>query len=304
MNRMRKSFPKLYKHVPRTWVLPVDLASLKEFMVSKRGKAITLICKPTHMCQGRGIYLTKKIPEFEPDVNDESAANKMLVVQQYIAKPMLINNFKFDLRIYVAITSCLPHMRAFIHREGLTRFCTTPYEAPSNKNIDCSFMHLTNYAVNKKNTDFVQPSKGGGSSSSNADDEETRKPTDSGSTSPEQNSEEEDDDGGGSSSSRRNRPSSPPSPSSSSTTNHHHGPSYDFSDLPPMADISPEEAQELLQAQCGSKWSVTAMFAWLAERGHNTQKIWNKMQEVIALTLLPIMQLLQVCLYIYFSMSL
>ena len=87
MNRMRKSFKKLYKHVPRTWVLPVDLASLKEFMLAKRGKAITLICKPTHMCQGRGIYLTKKIPEFEPDMNDESAANKMLVVQQYIAKP-------------------------------------------------------------------------------------------------------------------------------------------------------------------------------------------------------------------------
>ena len=61
MNRMRKSFPKMYKHVPRTWVLPVDLASLKEFMASKRGKAITLICKPTHMCQGRGIYLTKKV---------------------------------------------------------------------------------------------------------------------------------------------------------------------------------------------------------------------------------------------------
>ena len=61
MNRVRKTFPKLYKHVPRTWVLPVDLASLKEFMVAKRGKAITLICKPTHMCQGRGIYLTKKV---------------------------------------------------------------------------------------------------------------------------------------------------------------------------------------------------------------------------------------------------
>ena len=79
-----------------------------------------------------------QVPEFNPDPNDESAASKMLVVQRYIAKPMLINNFKFDLRIYVAVTSCVPHMRAFIHREGLTRFCTTPYEAPTNKNIDCA----------------------------------------------------------------------------------------------------------------------------------------------------------------------
>ena len=159
MNRIRKNFPKLYKHVPRSWVLPIDKANLKEFLqVTRKGKPTTLICKPTHMCQGRGIYLTRKMPDFEPDLNEDSAAAKMLVVQQYITKPLLINNLKFDLRIYVAVTSCSPNLRVFIHREGLTRFCTTPYQAPSAKNIDCAFMHLTNYAVNKKNTEFVQPS--------------------------------------------------------------------------------------------------------------------------------------------------
>ena len=201
---------------------------------------------------------------------------------------MLINNFKFDLRIYVAVTSCLPHMRAFIHREGLTRFCTTPYEAPTNKNIDCSFMHLTNYAVNKKNTDFVQPSMNDGNDDNNdnasndapEEEEDDDDEDEEGKTTPEVGSEEET-----SNDKEKDK--------NNNRAGHNHGTYYDYSDLPPMADISPEEAKELLHAQRGSKWSVTAMFAWLAERGHDTKKIWNKMQEVIALTLLPIMQLLQ-----------
>jgi hypothetical protein len=230
-----------------------------------------------------------QVPEFNPDPNDESAASKMLVVQQYIAKPMLINNFKFDLRIYVAVTSCVPHMRAFIHREGLTRFCTTPYEAPTNKNIDCSFMHLTNYAVNKKNQDFEQPSMGRGSGGGD----------DGGSESGEESNGEEshgEESNGEDDQKRGNKCATPEDDGideSKSAASSNHGPVYDFSDLPAMADISPEEAHELLHAQRGSKWSVTAMFAWLAERGHDTHKIWNKMQEVIALTLLPIMNVLQ-----------
>jgi hypothetical protein len=210
----------------------------------------------------------------------------MLVVQQYIAKPMLINNFKFDLRIYVAVTSCSPHMRAFIHREGLTRFCTTPYQAPTNKNIDCSFMHLTNYAVNKKNTEFVQPSKRIDGDGDDAGD-------DSAESSDSESNDDNTNDNTNDNTYDNSRESSSPEEDYLNTDKHFHGKNYNFSDLPPMADISPEEAKELLHAQRGSKWSVTAMFAWLAERGHDTHKIWNKMKEVIALTLLPIMSTLQ-----------
>lgn len=46
----------------------------------------------------------------------------------------------------------------FLYQEGLVRFCTTPYRPPTSKNLACSFMHLTNYAVNKHNTTaFVAP---------------------------------------------------------------------------------------------------------------------------------------------------
>jgi hypothetical protein len=41
-------------------------------------------------------------------------------------------------------------------KEGLCRLCTAPYVPPSSANIDNRFMHLTNYAINKANDEFVQ----------------------------------------------------------------------------------------------------------------------------------------------------
>lgn len=51
----------------------------------------------------------------------------------------------------------------FLYNEGLVRFCTEPYSRPCAGNLDCAYMHLTNYAVNKKNTErFVAALAPGG----------------------------------------------------------------------------------------------------------------------------------------------
>jgi hypothetical protein len=60
----------------------------------------------------------------------------------------LINGFKFDLRIYVAIASVNP-LRLYVYDEGLVRFATEKYNIDDPKNV---FVHLTNYSINKKNT--------------------------------------------------------------------------------------------------------------------------------------------------------
>ena len=69
---------------------------------------------------------------------------------------MLIDNLKFDLRIYVLIAGCDP-LRIYVHEYGLTRFATVEYKNPSAKNMNNMCMHLTNYAVNKANPNFMQP---------------------------------------------------------------------------------------------------------------------------------------------------
>ena len=69
-----------------------------------------------------------------------------MIVQEYINNPMLINGLKFDIRIYVLMTSIEP-LRLYIFEDGLVRFATKSY---SNKMEDlCDhYIHLTNYTIN------------------------------------------------------------------------------------------------------------------------------------------------------------
>ena len=46
-------------------------------------------------------------------------------------------------------------MHAFISDEGLARFCTVDYQAPTSKNIKNDYMHLTNYSINKDSPNYI-----------------------------------------------------------------------------------------------------------------------------------------------------
>lgn len=66
------------------------------------------------MAQGKGIKLYDNVSQLE---------GKTGIVQQYVNNPFLIENLKFDLRIYVLIMGYDP-LRIFIYDEGLGRFAT------------------------------------------------------------------------------------------------------------------------------------------------------------------------------------
>lgn len=69
-------------------------------------------------------------------------------------KPYLIDGLKFDMRIYVLVAGIDP-LRIFVYEEGLARFATEEYRPPRSENLDNKFMHLTNYAINKENPNFI-----------------------------------------------------------------------------------------------------------------------------------------------------
>lgn len=71
----------------------------------------------------------------------------------YIDKPLLLDGFKFDLRLYVLVTSVNP-LRVYMYRDGLARLCTKPYVAPKKSNLKKLRMHLTNFAINGNSKDF------------------------------------------------------------------------------------------------------------------------------------------------------
>ena len=54
---------------------------------------------------------------------------KQLIVQRYVSRPYLIEDRKFDLRIYVYVTSFHP-LRVYIHDDGLVRFASGEWPAP------------------------------------------------------------------------------------------------------------------------------------------------------------------------------
>lgn len=123
----------------------MEAKAFKEQFNDNRAK--TFIVKPLFNCQGIGIFLTRHYEWIRP--------NEYYVAQKYVHKPYLIDDLKFDLRLYVLVTGTSP-LRCFIYKEGLARFSTVKYEGPRPNNLNNHFMHLTNYAINKENPIFQQ----------------------------------------------------------------------------------------------------------------------------------------------------
>ena len=65
------------------------------------------------------------------------------VVQKYIERPLLINNRKFDIRVWVLIDY---NYDVYFFKEGYLRTSSSEYNPTITEDL---FVHLTNYAVQK-----------------------------------------------------------------------------------------------------------------------------------------------------------
>jgi tubulin polyglutamylase TTLL5 len=137
---------KHFNFIPKTFLLPNEYAYLEAEM--ERDKEKLWIAKPAASSQGKGIIVTNKIAEIPQKGTPH-------IVSEYIYNPLLFDGFKFDLRVYVAIT-CINPLRLYIYEDGLTRFATGKYNNNLTGNKKQSkFTHLTNYSLNKFNPNFI-----------------------------------------------------------------------------------------------------------------------------------------------------
>ncbi|CAE8613182.1 unnamed protein product [Polarella glacialis] len=160
MARVAKLFPAEYRFLPPTWVLPDDLADLERRFGDSKESKVFYIVKPDHLCQGKGIFLTTELDRLRQVSAESRQKNEASVVQRYISKPMLIDDLKFDLRLYFLVAGKRVSegnldLRCFLFRDGLVRLCTQAYQPPTAETMNDKCMHLTNYAINKNSKDFV-----------------------------------------------------------------------------------------------------------------------------------------------------
>ena len=94
------------------------------------------LAKPPALSRGRGVHVCPA---------DQVPLGAKLLVQRYIHPPHVIDGLKYDLRLYVLLTSVEP-LRAYVHSQGLVRFATAPYDASSME----SAAHITNVSVRSK----------------------------------------------------------------------------------------------------------------------------------------------------------
>ncbi|XP_048164117.1 tubulin polyglutamylase TTLL5 isoform X6 [Corvus hawaiiensis] len=133
---------KTFHILPQTFILPTEYQDFCSTYSRDRGPWIV---KPVASSRGRGVYLVNNPSQIIVEDN--------ILVSRYISNPLLIDDFKFDVRLYVLVTSYDP-LVVYLYEEGLARFATVRYDQAS-KNIKNQFMHLTNYSVNKKSGDYV-----------------------------------------------------------------------------------------------------------------------------------------------------
>jgi tubulin polyglutamylase TTLL1 len=145
---------------PLTYTLPADYSIfVEEFRRSPRQM---WIMKPTGAAQGKGIFIINKLSQIKKWSHNGTGAarwarsgganDNAYVISRYVENPLLIGGKKFDLRLYVLVTSFRP-LRVFLHRDGFARFCNVKYSADLG-DMDNPFIHLTNVAIQKNFAEY------------------------------------------------------------------------------------------------------------------------------------------------------
>jgi tubulin polyglutamylase TTLL4 len=141
--KKRREFGEDYNICPTTYILPEDFKFFQQDREDNPGSL--WIKKPVASSCGRGIKMVSSTTSVE--------RRSGYLISRYISNPHTIKDLKYDLRIYVLVTSFDP-LRIYFYQEGLVRFATQNY-SKDVKNLKKRFIHLTNYSVNKKAQNYI-----------------------------------------------------------------------------------------------------------------------------------------------------
>lgn len=134
LQRVAQFFPNLYTFLPNSYILPLQNT---EFISEINRKEKKYIVKPDNGSLGSGIQIIDVGQTFSPGQN-------LSIAQEYV-ESYLINQTKFDLRVYVLVASITP-LEIYVYRNGVARFCSQTEDGSNS-----IFSQITNTAVNRHN---------------------------------------------------------------------------------------------------------------------------------------------------------
>jgi len=142
--------------IPTTFILPADYNMFVEEY--RKNPNSTWIMKPCGKSQGSGIFLINKLSKLKKwsresrTVFNPNLVKETYVISRYIDNPLLIGGKKFDMRLYVLVTSFRP-LKVYLFKLGFCRFCTVKYD-DSAREMDNLCVHLTNVAIQKQGVEY------------------------------------------------------------------------------------------------------------------------------------------------------
>ena len=112
----------------------------------------TWLLKRTNLNRGRQIKIFSDLKSILNEIEASKTRYNHLIIQKYIEAPLLYNNRKFDIRIWVLFTfiSRNYNLEIYVFKEGHLKACSEPF----NLNSEDLYVHLTNYSVQKHNANF------------------------------------------------------------------------------------------------------------------------------------------------------
>ncbi|KAF3826996.1 hypothetical protein GH733_002482 [Mirounga leonina] len=143
--------------VPVTYMLPGDYnLFVEEF---RKISPSTRIMKPCGKARGKGIFLINKLSQIKTWSWDSKTSSfvtqstkEAYVISLYINNLLVIGGRKFDLHLYVLVSTYHP-LHFYMYKLGFCRFCTVKY-TPSTSELDNMLVHLTNVAIQKHGEDY------------------------------------------------------------------------------------------------------------------------------------------------------
>ena len=147
---MKKLFKNDYNYMSESYCYPRDKSQINTKFNNYTLDLNNLwLIKPINKSVGSGIH-------FLSSLKKEIKKSSKFLITKFITNFDLIDNKKYDLRLYALITGLKP-LRLYFYKKGLVRKAVSVFNI-SKVGIHNRYMYLTNTGVNMKNKEYIYPS--------------------------------------------------------------------------------------------------------------------------------------------------